>query len=311
MMLGSEKRPMDRTTLEVRYRGLRDQGLEATRLGRFLEAKIAFSQAAEVAAELGEPYRDRAFCNLSSIDIELGADLEAIIPRLRQILVKGADLESTRLAAYHLARAYELRADYKKALFYARVARERSERTGLRAWLGSSHNQMGQLLIAESSFAEARAELEAAMELMPRDDENVVGLASVKVNLGYCFFVQKEPLRAFPLLFDALRTLRRVGARGLQSLAHETLCFGYLESNRLRPAVRHGLRALQLAEQEGEQQTVKNALFLLGEAANVAGDSDEARAYFTRLQKQHFPEHDFLADFLLAVDVRDLVNLRA
>lgn len=303
--------PVDMTTLEARYQELRDRGLEATRLGRFLEAKVAFTQAAGIAEALGEAHQDRAFCNLSSIDIELGSDIEAIIPRLRQILVKGADLESTRLAAYHLARAYELRAEYKKALFYARVARERSERTGLRAWVASSHNQMGQLLIAESSFTEARAELEEAMDLMPRDDDNLVGLASVKVNLGYCLFVHKEHVKGFALLFEALRTLRQIGARGLESLAHETLCFGYLEINRLRHAVRHGLRALQLAEEEGEEQTVKNVLFLLGETANVAGNSEEAQAYFTRLQEQHFPEHEFLADFLLAVNVRDLVNLRA
>lgn len=299
------------TTLVARYQQLRDRGLEATHLGRLVEAKAAFSQAAELAADLDEQMQDRAFCNLASSEIELQGDVDTIVPSLRAILVKGSDLESSRLAAYHLARSYELRSEYKKALFYARVAKERSERAGILRWIASSHNQMGQLLLAESRFPEARVELEQALGLMPKEESDRSARALIKMNLGYCLLVQKEYPAGFRLLFDCLRVLRRLGVGRRQSSAHEMLCFGYLEIGRLRTALRHGLHALRLAEEHQDQHSIKNALYLLGEAANLAGDTEEAYAYFAKLQEQYFPEHRFLADFLLAVDVRGLVNLRA
>jgi len=272
---------------------------------------MAFTQAMELARRLDERIQDRAFCNLASTEIELEGDLDATIPRLRAIVVKGLDLKSARLAAYHLARIYDLREEFKKALFYARVARERSERTGYEDWMASSYNQIGSLLIAESQFEDARAELEKALELMPHDDPRSMDRALVKENLGYCLLVQKEYWRGFRLLFEALRSLRRAGAYGRMARVHQSLCFGYLELGRFRPAARHGVRSLQLAEDFSDSRAAKIALFLLGEVQNMAGNLEEARAYFSRLQEQYFPEHQFLVDFLLAVDVRSLVNLKA
>lgn len=56
---------------------------------------------------------------------------------------------------------------------------------------------------------------------------------------------------------------------------------------------------------------MKNVLYLLGEAANLQGDFDLARSYFLRLQRDYYPNADYLPDFLLAIDVRKLVNLKA
>ena len=43
----------------------------------------------------------------------------------------------------------------------------------------------------------------------------------------------------------------------------------------------------------------------------VAGLGLAARAYFTRLQREFYPDASYLAGFLLTVDVRQLVNLHA
>ncbi len=69
--------------------------------------------------------------------------------------------------------------------------------------------------------------------------------------------------------------------------------------------------ALRLAEETGQVDSVKNALYLLGEAANLVGEEGEALGYFTRLQKDYFPGATYLPGFLLAVDVRKLIKLHA
>ena len=57
--------------------------------------------------------------------------------------------------------------------------------------------------------------------------------------------------------------------------------------------------------------SIKNALYLLGEAATLAGHQETARTYFARLQREFYPEAAYLPGFLLAVDVRKLINLHA
>ena len=69
--------------------------------------------------------------------------------------------------------------------------------------------------------------------------------------------------------------------------------------------------ALRLAESLGDQDALKNALYLLGEVANLNGDLESARGYFGRLHRDFFPEAGYLPDFLLVVDIRRLVNLHA
>ena len=60
-----------------------------------------------------------------------------------------------------------------------------------------------------------------------------------------------------------------------------------------------------------DQDAVKNAYFLLGEAANLRADVDTAHGYFERLQTEFFPDQPYLSSLLLSVDVRKLVNLHA
>lgn len=105
--------------------------------------------------------------------------------------------------------------------------------------------------------------------------------------------------------------LRGLGVRREQVTPHLDLCFALLEIGRFRHAVRHGTRALALAEEAGEPDSVKQALFLLGEATHQVAGAHEAREYFQRLQERYFPEASYLTDILLTVDVRKLINLKA
>lgn len=297
------------------YAALRDAGNRAAQDGRIEEAVDLLGRAWQVASEGDDDVLiDRAFCNFAAVKIE-HAPADELLPRLREILVRNNDAENCRLAAYHLARAYEEKAEYKKGLFYARIARERARSLASPepGWVASSHNQIGNFLVAESHFAEAIEHYEAAREHYAADLETnatITWHAVVLDNLGYCHLMLGDLPKAFRFLYRSLRDLRRHGTEKWRMLVHLDLCLAHLEAGRHRYALNHGVRALHAAEGFGSEQQVKNALYLLGEAAHMLGDESTARSYFDRLQG-HFPDTPFLTDFLLAIDVRQMINLKA
>jgi tetratricopeptide (TPR) repeat protein len=290
------------------YTRLRDLATQQTRDGLLDQARSGFAAALAIAERSGSAALvDRAFCNLAGVEIELGGAPETMPASLRQILVENRDSECCRLAAYHLSRYYELRKQGKKALFYARIAKERSRLLDHSYWIGSSGNQVAMLLLSECRLDEASRELEVALAHLPEDEG--VAKALVMENLAYCRFLQGQMSEGFRLAFQSLRRLRKLGRRWWHP--ELTLTYGYLQINRGARALRHGRAALASAEGAGEVQAIKNALFLLGEAANQVGDTDAAYDYFARLQRDHYPDQPFLPSFLLAVDVTGLVNLKA
>lgn len=294
--------------LDVRYSTLRDRAEQAARQGELGAALEHSRQAWQLARESGDRVlADRAFCNLAAIRIELRDGAEAV-PELRQILLRNSDPENCRLAAYNISRALELGKDFKKALFYARIARDRSQQLERRDWLASSHNLIANCLIAQSFFAEAQSEYRRALELL--GEPAAPRSAEIESNLGYCLMVLGLPREAFPLMLGSLRRFRRSGGLRGAMICHLDLCYAHLEIGRYRHAERHGRAALALAERLEHGETLKNALYLLGETAQLLGDSEGAEGYFARLQR-HFPETPFLVDFLLAIDVRKMINLRA
>lgn len=292
------------------YDLLRKQGGDLVRQGQYEQAEQVLRQAAEVARQLGNAdLVDRALCNVAAIRIEHRPESCAdLLPELREVLVRNGSPEACRLAAYHLARAYESRKDYKKGLFYARIALERTQRLEEpeEDWLATSHNQIGNLLAAESFFHEAIEQYRQALEAHPDPPAQLKAL--IEQNIGYCRSVQGDPRGGIVLLLKSYRVLR--WNPWLSIRAHLDLSLAYLELHKYRHAIRHGLRGLRKAEEMGETEDYKNALFLLGEAAVQGGDEEQARDYFSRLQR-FYPETPFLGDFLLATDVRQLVNLRA
>lgn len=296
-------------TERIPFEDLMVRAQRAVETGQLAEAESLLETALEQARESGvRPDIDRAYCSRASLAIELGHG-EDYIQELRQILMRNCDHESCFLASYGIARAYDFKKAYKKALFYARIARERAGLLGRREWLSSSYNQIGNLLLAESFFEEACREYEQALELAPAESE--LRRALVKDNLGYCYVVQGRYAEGFRILFESYRTLRRAGARRYSVLPRMALCFAYLEVGRPARALRCGREALEAAEATSFKDATKNLLYLLGEAANLEGDLELAREYFGRLQREFYPDAGYLPDFLLAIDVRKLINLKA
>ena len=230
------------------------------------------------------PRQNLELFNFAYATLSLGSGDDEV-PRLREILLRGEDPANCRLAAYNISRFHESRKDFKKSLFYARIARDRSELLGRLDWIASSHNQIGNALLADSLIDEASWHYETALSLYR---EPSIRRALMLDNLGYCRVLQNRLRESYSLVY----------------LAH-------LESGRPRQAERHGRKALALAESAGDINSTKNALYLLGEAASLQGDSSKARGYFSRLQETFFPDQTYLPSFLMAIDVRKLINLRA
>lgn len=250
---------------------------------------------------------DSVACARAAVLIELRqGDTE--VPRLREILLRSNDPANCRMAAYNISMQYEFSRNYKKSLFYARIACDHARQQGRTDWIAYTCNQLGNALLGESFVEEACRNYETAVRLVP---DPGVWRAVMLDNLGYCRVLQRRFAEGYSNLYESLRLLRRFSAERWQVLPLLDLCFAHLETRRYLQAQRQGMAALELAEKIGEADDVKKALYLLGETANLMGDTDAASGYFTRLQRDYFPESPFLPGFLLAVDVRKMVNLHA
>lgn len=277
-------------------------------LGRLEEAREGIERALSLARQDGDERRiDSMVCALAAVAIQLGRG-DGQLPRLREILLRNADAGNCRLAAYHISIYYQFARNFKKSLFYARIACDRARQLSRPDWIAFSRNQLGNALLGESFIDQACREYEAAAELIP---DAGVWRARILNNLGYCRVLQKRFTEGYSCLYESLRLLRRFAAERYQVLPRLDLCFAHLETGRYEHARRQGVAACALAEKMGDADALKNALYLLGETANLSGDTELASGYFGRLQQDYFPESPYLTGFLLAVDVRKMVNLHA
>jgi tetratricopeptide (TPR) repeat protein len=291
----------------VAFEELREQWQRLIETGRLEEAEVILQRALACVRALGDEVRtDAVGCVLSAVAINLGRG-DGELAKLRAVLMRSSDAGNCRLAAYYLSVYYQLERNYKKSVFYARIACDHAK--GLsRELIGYSRNQLGNALLGESFIDDACREYEAAIDLVT---ERGAWRAIILDNLGYCRVLQKRFSEGYTCLYQSLRLLRSFAAERFQVLPLLGLCFAHLETGRYAQAARHGIAAIDLAEKAGDIESVKKALYLLGETANLRGDTEGARGYFTRLQNDFFPESPYLPGFLLAVDVRSLVNLHA
>lgn len=292
------------------YDQFRRQARRAVDSMRLEEAERLFEQALKWARQHGdEVLVDRAFCNLASVRITQGR-WEGTMSPLREILMRNSDPVNCRLAAYNIALIYEHRKEPKKGMFYARIAQAQSEHCSEvdSSWPASQHNQMGNFLVADSHFEEALEQYQMALEADP--EASIIRRAFVWQNMGYCWLVLGEHQKGFEYLFRSLRIFRRERVRRQTMQTHLDLCFGYLEIERPDRARQHGQAAFELAQELEDRECLKNTLYLLGEAESLTGHPARAREYFDQLQ-EYFPDAPFVSDFLLAFDVRKMINLRA
>lgn len=282
--------------------------------GEFEEALALVEAATAWARNAGEAVLlDRALCNRAAIALELGRG-DGLVTELRSLLMRSEDCENGYLAAYTIARHYELAREAKKGLFYARLACDRAAALDP-ARRSSSFNLIANFLVSECRFDEAletyaEAEREVA-SLGAAEPASRLRAAVIGYNVGYCRVMTGAPRTGLANLYRSLRTLIRLGAARHQMAARLDLAFALLEAGSPGLAERHAVRALALAARFEDAAARKNALYLAGAAATAKKDEFAARRWFGELQGEFFPDADYLPELLLRVDVRQLVNLRA
>jgi len=286
--------------------GLAETAKAAGRLDDALQHYAASLAVARTTAD--QELIDRAFCNYSAVAVALGRG-EEVATGLAEVLMRNGSQVSCFLAANNIARICELRRDNKRGLFYARIARDRAGLLDRPEWLAVADNQIANLLLADSQFDAAATAYREALALV--DAVDITRQVTFKANLGYCEIILGRLRDGVALLYDCLRQARRHRAPRLEMVARVDLCYAHVELGRFDSARRHGRRGLALAESIGETDWIKNALYLLGEAAVLSGDSSRAYAWFHELQRRFYPQQAHLPDLLLSVDIRKLINLRA
>ena len=300
------------------FETLRDRARDLIAKGSYREAATVYRQAVEVATAAGETDQaDEALCGWGAAETELGSGVE-VMPELRRILLGSTVDHNCCLAAYTLVRAHELEGQTRKALFYARLFRDRAEYVEREGLTGLAQSLLGNLLAAEGREAEAadcyRTALRHYREAPP------IWTAIAEGNLGYCLLSRETAVKhlggarmreGLRLLYRSIRTFRHGGAIQYTMLPHQDLCFAHLELKRPTRARRHGIRALELAEKYQDLAVVKNCLYLLGQAAMQQSDAEAASEFFGELEQRFYPEQTGLATMLMSLDLRRVVSLRA
>jgi tetratricopeptide (TPR) repeat protein len=291
------------------YERARELALKGESREDLEQAVELFERARELAAAEGNSDRaDYESCNQAAVLITLGRAKDTIQP-LRSVLERRSGGETGFLAAYNLACAHYATREHGKAAFYARGAIRTAERLDRPDWQAWGHNQLANALLSRDQVTEAVSEYELALEL---GGATMAPMAKGQLvaNLGYCRVLLGHGREAFRDLFAGFRALRRAGATRAVMLGHLDLAFAYLDVGRPLAARRHAESAWTLAQDNGGAEEIRNAAFLLGEAYIASGDEAAARDCFDRIQAQ-YPDTPYLAELLMAVDVRELVNLRA
>jgi len=297
------------TSKRVRSCRMLTDGVRHAKAGHLAPAAKAFARAESLGAASGdEGLIDRAMVFRIAVEMEMGA-VQGQAAILQRVLLRSHDPEVCFFAAYNTARCYDLERSYKKAAFYARQALRWAHPTRRADYEAMAHNMLGNLHLVECQFEDAAEDYQRALALMPESPG--IERALVLDNLGYCHLVVGELRSGFSLLYVSLRMLSRLDAPELRPRPRLSLAFGYLEIGRFDHACRHAQAALEEARRAGDDTSVKNALYLLGQTYNLEGDEATARRYFCELQRTFYPENGAIPDFLLAIDVRRIIHLKA
>ena len=299
--MSTDPKPLEALRQEIR------EAVAAGRLDSALELAgqaLALAQAGEDQAEV-----DRLCLTRGAIQVARGEGAEAV-QEMRRILMRSSDRGNRFNAAYAISQHHERIGDIERGRFYANTALSYAEAWDDPAAIAKAHNQIANLELLGSYFEEAAASYEKALALL--ENEVTIESAILLSNLGYCHTVIGRYDRAFRELTRSADMLGYLEASRWQHLPLLGLAYAYLEIERFELAVEHARRALELAEAALYQDNqVKNALYLLGEASKLAGEEEEAYEHFTHLQQRFYPDQPLIVDVLLATDIRKLINLMA
>ncbi len=300
-----------------RAEALRAAALSLLEKGDFASSLAEYDRALEAAHEADEPaFVDWIYSCRAAAAAEAGDASDELV-ELTRILLRSSDPQTSLRAAYTGARIYELKRDFRKALFYGRLAREHASRTGDPFLVACAWGTEGMLLTVDSRFDEAADAYRRAVEISaPPASVSPLWRSLWKDNLGYCLIAGTQGpgpdglAEGMGLVHEAFEYLESRGATAHTVFPLLDLCFGYLKMDRYAESRWFGEAGLERAPLGGEPGVEKNFLYLLGEACHLGGDEDAARDYFDRLASL-YPEFRNLRAYLDVFDFRNVINLRS
>lgn len=228
------------------------------------------------------------------------------VQRLPLILMQRRNLQHTFLAAYGLLYKHRMQNDVKRAIFYGEVALRVAVEADNTFWKVGVLNDLGIACEMDSQFDRAIDHFESALailSLVQNEDERGMSEAAIIPNLAYNKILAGRTLEGLQMMHDILDRIQ--SPSGLAD-SYIALCHGYLELEQYEDACRYGEIGLQLATNPRE---IRNAHYMIGEAAYKAGDTERAERHFEELAK-FYPEFRNLKSLLFAVDLRSMVNFR-
>lgn len=301
----------DDAALRSRSEQLRSEAVGLLDRGDFAASLALYDEALRDARGTGDDsFVDWIFACRAAAAAEHGPAENELL-ELKRILLRGRGDQTAFRAAYTAARIYELKRDFRKAAFYARLARQHAAEIGDPLLLAGAESTQGTLLAVDSRFEEAAECYRRALEVSaPPARVSPLARALWQDNLGYCLIALDRTSEGLPLVHDALETIEKAGATAHTVFPLMDLCFGYLKGDRYEEARYFGEACLERAPLLSDDSVERNVLYLLGEASHLGGDEEAARDYFDRLASL-YPDFRNLRAYLEVFDFRNVINLRS
>jgi tetratricopeptide (TPR) repeat protein len=303
--------PCNDATLRSQSEGLRSEAIAFLEKGEYSTALGLYDDALDTARGTGDSsFVDWIYSCRAAAAAEAGPAENELV-ELKRILLRGRDEQTAFRAAYTAARIYELKRDFRKAAFYARLARQHATEIGDPLLLAGAEATQGMLLSVDSRFEEAAECYRRALAVSaPPARVSAASRAFWLDELGYCLIALDRTSEGLPLVHDALETIESSGATANTVFPLMDLCFGYLKGDRYEEARYFGEACLERAHLSADDSIERNVLYLLGEACHLGGDEDAARDYFDRLASL-YPDFRNLRAYLEVFDFRNVINLRS
>jgi len=289
----------------ARIEELRQQALAKVRSEEFDDALALYDDA--LALTNDEEMRELITINKGNALIaaeRTGPEVKA----LPMILMRRRNPHHTFLAAYALLYTHRLSNEIKRAIFYGQIALEAANQADQKLWKVGALNELGIVYQTDSQFAKAMECFEqalACMEQLGDGADSSFSRVAIIGNLGYNKMISGETREGLRLLHSVLDVIDEV-PQHVKSDAYLDLCYGYLDLNEYEKARGYGELALQFA---WEERQVRNAHYLIGEAAYKSGDVEASEEHFAELAR-FYPQFRHLKSLLFAIDLRSMINLK-
>lgn len=286
-----------------RIETLRAQALAYVQSERFDEALALYDEAMSLATS--DEARELITINKADAMIASGRSGPEV-QALPRILMARRNSHHTFLAAYALMYRHRLSNEIKRAIFYGQIALDAANDADQAFWKIAAFNDLGIAYEIDSQFPKAIECFEQALAMLASledDAKQAFSHVAIYGNLGYSRLLVGQTVEGVAMLESILDQIQAPSAL---SDAYTELCYGYLDLEQYEKAREYGEKGLELA---CDERQVRNAHYLLGEAAYKTGDVEAAEQHFEELAR-FYPQFRHLKNVLFAIDLRSMINLR-